>query len=131
MQPLAWEKPTVLIPRTLRHDRIVIARVRNRSSQPLHLESARITVSDAAGRRLNATAGFTNSYAHGLFGAFQQPSALPHAELVRLGRVVDLAPGATAPFFAAWHLRPDSREPVTVDYGRGTLTVPRKTELAP
>jgi hypothetical protein len=78
-----------------------------------------------------ANARFTNTYAHGLFGAFQQPSHLPPAELVRLGRVLDLAPGATAPFFAAWRLARGSREPVRVDYGAGTLEVAREAQRAP
>ena len=44
--------------------------------------------------------GFTNNFAHGLFGAFQQPRHLPPAELLRLGKMILLQAGSTAPFFA-------------------------------
>jgi hypothetical protein len=107
----------------------VLGQVRNTSSHTLHLTATRLRVIDGNGRRLQSSAGFTNSYAHGLFGAFQQPSRLPRRELVRLGRIIDLPAGAKAPFFAAWRLSASSREPVRVDYGAGSLVVPRKSRL--
>jgi hypothetical protein len=127
--PLAWVQPQVLIPHRLPRDRIVVAHVRNTSHEALHLVAARIVVRDAAGHRLQASAGFTTTYAHGLFGAFQQPNPVPTAELRRLGRIVDLVPGDTAPFFAAWHLDRGAQEPVRIDYGRGTLTAPGPARL--
>jgi hypothetical protein len=73
---------------------------------------------------MKSSAGFTAGYAHGLFGGFQQPSALPERELVRLGRMVVLNPGAATPVFAAWRLPADAHGPVSIDYGTGILTVP-------
>jgi hypothetical protein len=125
--PLEWKgRPLVVRPRTLPHDRVVIGRVHNTSSRTLHLVAARLRVRDAAGHSLDSTAGFTNTFGHGLFGAFQQPARLPRAELVRLGKIVDIPPGASAPFYAAWRLAANSREPVRVDYGAGSLEVPNK-----
>lgn len=129
---LEWEKaPLVLRPGALPHDRIVVGRVRNTSSRILHLTAARLRILDANGHRLSGSSGFTASYAHGLFGAFQQPKELPRAELVRLGKILELPPKSTAPFFAAWRLAAGSREPVRIDYGAGTLLVPRASQPTP
>jgi hypothetical protein len=100
--------------------------VQNTSLRTLKLTAARLVLRDAQGRRLRASAGFTTTYAHGLFGAFQQPSSLPTAELLRLGRVVELKPGTSAPFYAAWRLPRGVRGDgaVRVDYGMGTLLLP-------
>jgi hypothetical protein len=125
---LAWQgKPAVFVTRGLPHDRVVIARVRNTGKGTLHLIAANLRVRDADGHALKGSAGFTNTYAHGLFGAFQQPAHLPVAELLRLGKIVYLPPGASVPFYAAWHLAPGSKEPVHIDYGPGTLAVPAAT----
>ena len=125
---LGWADapPQVFRLPALPRDRVAVGRVQNTSLRTLRLTAARLVVRDAHGRRLEASAGFTTSYAHGLFGAFQQPSSLPTAELLRLGRVVELKPGTTAPFYAAWRLPPGAggaRE-VRVDYGAGTLVLP-------
>jgi hypothetical protein len=106
---------------------VVIARVRNIGSKTLHLVASQLVVRDAAGRPLKGSAGFTTTFAHGLFGAFQQPSPVPPNELIRLGKVIYLPPGASVPFYAAWRLGPHSREPVHVDYGTGSLAVPPAT----
>jgi hypothetical protein len=128
---LVWEQPPLeFVPQGLTSDRVVVGRVRNDSLRPLRLVAARVLVRDAAGRALRGSVGFTTTYAHGLFGAFQQPSALPTEELVRLGRVVELRPGETAPFYAAWRMAPHSRPPVHVDYGAGDLTLPARGSAA-
>jgi hypothetical protein len=107
---------------------VVIAKVRNTGPKTLHIVAADVKVRDAGGHVLEGSAGFNTTYAHGLFGALQQPDPVPPAELLRLGKVVYLPKGASVPFYAAWRLpkgTPD-RE-VTVDYGSGTLTVPVAT----
>jgi hypothetical protein len=125
---LVWIRaPQVFTPRDLPRDRIAIGRIRNASDHTLRLEAAALRVRDAHGRVLESSAGFTASYAHGLFGAFQQPSAEPLRELVRLGRIVFLNPGASSPVFAAWRLPINARGPVSIDYGDGTLAVPIAT----
>ena len=118
-------RPQLFRPRTLPSDRVILGRIRNVGGRTLALHAADVAVRDARGRRIpGATAAFTASYAHGLFGALQQPSRLPLAEEVRLGRLIDLLPGATVPFYVAWHLPAGVREPVTIIVGRSTLSEP-------
>jgi hypothetical protein len=124
--PLAWKgEPQAFRSKTLPHDRVVLGTVRNASSKPLHLEAAKLVVRDAGGHPLISTAQFVAAFSHGLYGAFQQPSVLPPQELTRRGLVVTLPPGASAPLTVAWRLAHGSREPATVDYGAGRLTLPR------
>lgn len=128
---VAWKgAPQVFRPRALPHDRVLLGTIRNTSAGPLRLLAADVVVRDAAGHRLPGSAAFTNSYAHGLFGAFQQPSRLPTKELVRLGRLKYMAADGEAPFFAAWRETAGTRGPIRIQIGRVTLTVPRAVRLA-
>jgi hypothetical protein len=122
--------PQVYVPRDLPRDRIVVGRIRNGSKVTVTLRATALKVRDSRGQLLQSSGGFTASYAHGLFGAFQQPSAEPVRELVRLGKLVVLDPGDTRPVFAAWRLTVDAHEPVVLDYGSGALTVPLATQPA-
>src|SRR5690349_15391671 len=128
---LSWDgRPNVFRAAHLPNDRVVVAHVRNVGSKTLYLVASKVVVRDAAGHRLKSSAGFTPAFAHGLFGALQQPNPVPKAELLRLGKIVYLPAGATAPFFAAWTLGPKTKEPVTIDYGSGSLDVPAATATA-
>jgi hypothetical protein len=129
---LSWVgKPNVFKARNLPNDRVVIARVRNTGSKTLHLIGSKLVVRDANGRALDTTAAFTTTFAHGLYGALQQPAGgPPPAELIRLGKAVYLPAGGSAPFYAAWRLQPGSKEPVRVDYGTGSLAVPTAIRTA-
>lgn len=125
---LSWEgKPSVFISRNLPNDRVVIARVRNTGTKTLHLIAKDVKVRDADGHVLKGSAGFSTTFAHGLFGALQQPNPVPQAELIRLGKVAYIAAGASVPFYAAWRLKPGTKEPVRIDYGSGSLAVPAAT----
>jgi hypothetical protein len=128
---LAWAgTPKVFRAKNLPRDRVVIARVRNTGSKTLHLVAADLRVRDADGRALTTSAAFSTGFAHGLFGMLQQPRPVPRAELIRLGKIAYIPPGASLPFYAAWRLRPDTREPVRIDYGAGTLDVPAASATA-
>ena len=81
---------------------------------------------DADGHRLRAYAVFTSTFAHGLYGAYQQPNPVPPAELRRLGHVITLEPHQTAPLTVAYRLTSGTHVPLRVDYGRGALSVPRR-----
>jgi hypothetical protein len=123
--PLEWDgAPKAFQPRGLPRDGVVLGKVRNTTKRTLHFEASSLFVRDASGRRLRSSAAFTETYAHGLFGALQQPDHLPQTELRRLGKIIDLPPGDSAPFYAAWRLANGSRPPVHVDYGSGSLAVP-------
>jgi hypothetical protein len=126
--PLAWSAtPRVFRQRDLPTDRILLGRIHNTSKRTLRILASTLRVRDAKGQVLESSAGFVASYAHGLFGAFQQPSALPVQELLRLGRLVILQPDGSSPLFAAWRLPPTAHEPVSIDYGSGKLAVPTAT----
>jgi hypothetical protein len=129
---LAWAgKPSVFKARNLPSDRVVIARVRNAGSKTLHLVGSKLVVRDANGHELKATAAFNTTFAHGLYGALQQPTGgPPAAELARLGKTISLPAGGSAPFYAAWRLTPGTKEPVHIDYGTGSLAVPKATATA-
>jgi hypothetical protein len=126
--PLSWSAtPQVFQQRDLPTDRVLLGRIQNASKRTLRILATTLRIRDAKGFVLKSSAGFVASYAHGLFGAFQQPSAQPEQELLRLGRLVILPPGATSPLFAAWRLPANAHEPVSIDYGSGKLTVPTAT----
>jgi hypothetical protein len=126
-QALAWKgTPEVFQPGALRRDRVLVGTLRNASGKGMTLRSAKVVVRDGAGRRLPGAARFTNAYAHGLFGVFQQPSALPDRELARLGYVRELLPDAETPVFVAWRQPPGTTDPVRVELGPATLRVPAR-----
>jgi len=123
---VVWQgTPQLFQPRGLPRDRVLIGRIRNAGGSRLELTSSQVLVRDARARIIpGATAAFVTSYAHGLFGALQQPAAIPRIEAARLGRLLYLFPGASAPLFAAWHLPPGAREPLSITVGRVRLSVP-------
>jgi hypothetical protein len=129
---LGWEgKPQVFLLKDLPTDRVLIGQVVNHSPKTLHLAASRLRVRDASGRVLKSSGAYTASFAHGLFGAFQQPSKLPQAEASRLGLDIYLIPKATSRFFAAWRIPAGSRGPFRVEYGSGpALEVPAEVKPA-
>jgi hypothetical protein len=128
---LAWDgTPKVFRAKNLPDDRVVIARVRNAGHKTLHLVAKDLRVRDANGRTLTTTAAFSTAFAHGLFGMLQQPNPVPRDELLRLGKIAVIPAGASVPFYAAWRLKPGTKEPVRIDYGTGTLDVPAATATA-
>ena len=107
-------------------DRVLTGTVENRSKRSLHIVAADVRVRDAHGAALRSDAQFINSYAHGLYGAYQRPKPLPPNELSRLGLVVTLPPGSVIPLTVAYRVTPKTRTPLRVDYGAGSLTVPSR-----
>src|SRR5262249_45709335 len=125
---LEWKREPRLFRAThLPSDRVLIGTVENRSARSLHIDAASILVRDAGGTALRSHAQFINSYAHGLYGASQKPTPLPPNERSRLGLVVTLPPGSVTPLTVAYRVTPQTRGPLRVDYGAGSLTVPSRT----
>lgn len=129
---LTWDgPPQVFRLRDLPSDRVLVGQVVNRSAKTLHLSSARLTVRDAAGRKLKSSGAYTATFGHGLYGVFQQPSKVPQPEAARLGRAIYLIPKDRSPFFAAWRIPPGSKGPYRIDYGAGpALEVPVRVRAA-
>jgi hypothetical protein len=124
---VVWQgKPTAFSSKDKPNDRVVVARVRNRSSKPLRIDSAKVKVHDADGKVLRSYARFIASYAHGLYPAFQAPSELPPQEVTRLGYVVTIPPGKTAPLTVTWRVPSGSPVPATADLGVARLVLPAR-----
>ncbi len=123
---LEWKKePLVFRATHLSSDRVLTGTVENRSRRSLHIVAAHVRVRDAGGASLRSYAQFVNAYAHGLYGAYQRPKPLPPNELSRLGLVVTLPPGSVVPLTVAYRVTATTRTPLRVDYGTGSLNVPR------
>jgi hypothetical protein len=126
-QDLEWKRePLVFRATHLPSDRVLMGTVENRSKRSLHVVAADVRVRDARGAALRSYAQFVNTYAHGLYGAYQKPKPLPPNELSRLGLVVTLPPGSVIPLTVAYRVTSKTRAPLRVDYGAGSLTVPSR-----
>jgi hypothetical protein len=128
---LDWDgKPQVFALKDLPSDRVLIGQVVNRGPETLHLSAAKLSVVDAAGKRLKSSGAYTATFGHGLYGAFQQPSEIPQAEASRLGRDIYLIKGQKSPFFSAWRIPAGSRGPYKVEWGGGALEAPAEVKPA-
>ncbi len=131
--PLTWvAPPQVFSTRTLPNDRVAVGSVTNTTSEAVKLDASALRVVSADGARLRSTGQYAAGYAHGLYGAFQKPDTLPPGELERLGLIVTIAPGATAPLYVSWTVPQGQAagRAASVDYGPGTLPLPTKVKLA-
>ena len=123
---LAWfDAPSVIVPPTLKHDRILRAEVRNDSDGKVRVEAPKIKVYDDRGRPLKASATFAEGYLHSLYPPTRGPAAgLPDYELERLGKLAEIEPGKTATLTVSWREPAGRRTAATIDYGTGKLSIP-------
>jgi hypothetical protein len=124
---LKWDgKPSVMRHPTLPADHILTGAVRNDGLRPLRLEARDLRLVDAEGRKVNATAVFLRGYLHSLYPPTRPPAGgVPEREQQRIGRVLKLEPGKTAPLTLSWRLAPGAGPPVRADYGTGSLPIPK------
>ena len=126
-QGLEWKKEPLLFRAThLPSDRVLTGTVENRSKRSLHIVAADIRVRDVHGAALRSYAQFINSYAHGLYGAYQKPKPLPPNELSRLGLVVTLPPGSVIPLTVAYRLTAGDPDAPARRLRCGSLAVPSR-----
>lgn len=125
---LAWdEEPLSFVLPTLPDDRIAYGTVRNVGLDRVDASAADFEVRDANGERLEASIQFIGAYAHGIYGAFQQPAQTPEFEQQRLGRTVKLEPGQTRPLTVSYRLTDGAELPATVVYaGTDALPLPEQ-----
>ena len=125
---LAWDSaPKVIRPADLQHDRVAYGTIRNNSLRPVKISAADLEVLDANQRPVRHSARFIASFAHGLYGAFQQPDVMPELEQLRLGYLAKLNPGQESPLLVSAHLNKGSELPLRVYYkGSPVLDIPRK-----
>lgn len=123
---LVWEgKPRLVVPKRLPRDRILTGKVRNDSLRPVQLSARELRVVDEAGKRVAASVLFLQTYVHGLYPPTRRPKELPEAELRRTGRKAVIEPGKSAPLTVSWRQRADGHGPARLDFGTGTLAIPR------
>ena len=124
--PLAWAgDPRLITPATLPRDRVLSGRVRNGSLRPVRIDARDVRIETAGGARVEGTATFLATFVHGLYPPTRGPSRLPESELRRLGRLAVIEPRQTAPITLAWRLEEGEPAPVRMDYGQGSLPLPR------
>jgi hypothetical protein len=124
---MSWtKKPTTIRLGSKPNDRILFGTVRNDSLRPVKIYASDVKVVDADGRALEAAAIFSKSFAHGLYGSTDPRAKNPgEYELTRLGKIVRLKPGQTAPLTVSWRLASPNDRPVQVQMGDGALPIPR------
>ena len=122
--PLKWaEEPLVFTPETLPGDRILTGYLRNESVRRVRVDLPDVRVLANDGEVVAASPVFLNSFGKTLWSPGRGPEQMPESELVRTGRIAFLKPGEQIPFTVAW--RAKDGEPAVVDYGAGSLAVPR------
>ena len=121
---LIWaEQPKLVYPPSLPSDRILYGQVRNDSLRDIRLSSVNLRVLDRGGRALLSDGRFLQAYVHGMYGAFSRDKDIGAYERRRLGIVLTLKPGRTAPLTVAWR----GRGARTVQIGDVKLPIPVRT----
>jgi hypothetical protein len=128
---LTWSRTPILVhPPGLPSDRILIGTVRNEGFRKLSLVARDVRVRDAGGRVVDAAVTFTQSFVHGIYPPTREPGQLTDFELERVGRLARLAPGAAVPILVSWRLHKGASPPVRIDYGAGSLPIPKRVRVA-
>jgi hypothetical protein len=107
-------------------DRVLTGRIENRTTRPLDLVAKDARILDAEGDEVRSTAVFLEAFVHGLWSWSQAPSELTEFERRRLGHIVTIRPGRSAPVALSWRTPKGGDQPVRVDFGDGaTLALPQ------
>ena len=121
---LQWKgKPNLILVPELPRDRILTGSIRNASLRAVDLESERVQILDAAGRRLQATALFAQHFSHGLYPWSMHVKGSKF-ERRRTGKIATIKPGQAVPLTLSWRLGSAGAEPVEVRFDGGTLALP-------
>jgi hypothetical protein len=125
--PLEWKDEPVLTVAapSLPDDRILAGTVVNLGfKEQLELDATKVQVRDADGSKLESFALFSHTYAHGLYGASEAPDGPLGEDRRRLGYVRRVRVREEAPLTVTYRQTPQTRPPLTIDYGAGRLPVP-------
>jgi hypothetical protein len=124
---LVWKKPPrIYVPPTLKSDRILRGDVENGGFKKVRIEAADVKLLDRDGKQVPSVATFAPSYVHSLYAYNRRPTGgLPEEEKRRIGIVAEIKPGKSASLTVSWREPRGSRTPVRLDYGRGSLELPR------
>jgi hypothetical protein len=105
-------------------DRVLTARIENTSLKPIDLDVENVRIVDADGNELKSTARFLEAFAHSLFAWSQRPAKLTEFERRRLGEIVTIKPGRTAPVALSWRVPPGEKPPERVEFGEVSVALP-------
>jgi hypothetical protein len=106
-------------------DRVVSGRVRNASLRRVRIEARDVRLETADGARVEGTATFVGTFLHGLYPPTREPQRMAGSELRRTGRLAVIEPRTSVPVTLAWRLEEGEPPPERVDFGAGTLPLPR------
>lgn len=121
--PLRWSGDgEVFTHPTLPGDRVLTGTLRNDGLQAMRIDLADVRVVDSDGEVVASTPVFLQAFGRSLWAGGRGPEQGPDSELQRTGRITLLAPGEEVPLTVAW--RTEDGDPVRVDYGRGSLSLP-------
>lgn len=109
----------------LPRDRVLSGQVHNPSERELDLSADRVQLLDAHGRELESTARFTAGFGHGLYSPTDPPRESAELEQRRLGEIVTIAPGESAPLTLSWRLPRGGRPPVLARVDGLALPLPQ------
>jgi hypothetical protein len=118
--------PRVLTPPDLPRDRVLRGTIENGTLRRIEIRASDVRLVDDRGRRVPGIATFLGGYLHGLYPPTRHPAGgLPPEEQRRIGLVARIEPGKRSPLILAWRVKPGSPRPVRVQYGAGSLPLPR------
>jgi hypothetical protein len=124
---LVWvDEPEIVRQETLPRDRVLVGFVRNDSLRRMTIEAKDVHAVDEDGKELPGQATFIRAYVHPLYPPTRPPAGgLPDSERIRLGQLVRLEPGKKTHLTVAWRLEPGEKRAVRVEYGFGSLPIPK------
>jgi hypothetical protein len=129
---LAWDgAPVLRASSTGAH--VLIGKVKNQSADQLKLTAAQLKVVDGHGRRIKSSVVFSSTYVRSIYPhngiGPTEPRDYPEAEQRRVGYLLELEAGKSAPLTVSWR-QPRGRPAARIDYGKGSLAVARSSNGA-
>ena len=123
---LSWAGKVRVFDSSIATDKVLTGRLENSSLRDLSLDVEDVVVRDASGGEVQSSVRFIEAFVHGIFPWSQRPEVLGDFERRRLGEIVTLKPGQSAPVALSWRVRKGGREPVRVDFGPASLELPTR-----
>jgi hypothetical protein len=121
---LKWAGETRVLKSGKPTDRIFMARLENASLRDVSLDVDDVRILDADGDEVQSTVRFLDAFVHGLFAWSQSPSKLTEFERRRLGQIVTIKPGKTAPVTLSWRVPAGGSQPERVEFGPTSIDLP-------
>ena len=125
---LAWGDDVQLIAAERSTDHILYGKVDNTSLRDVELDVTQVEVRDAEGREVRSALRFAAAFAHGLYPWSQAPKPLGDFERRRLGQIVKIKAGGSAPITLSWRVPEGGAPAERVDFGAYDLALPKVAE---